>query len=60
VHWVIDANDAVNARCDGCETFLLENAGAWNDTTEAHANIKLKCRNCFDEFETFDSLKEVT
>ncbi|QJF50850.1 hypothetical protein [Roseobacter ponti] len=58
VNWVTDENDAVNAWCDGCESYLLANGNEWNDRTEAHAQIKLVCRNCFDDFESFDTLKE--
>ncbi|WP_216859300.1 hypothetical protein [Sulfitobacter aestuariivivens] len=54
----MDENNAVNAWCDGCEKFRLANGNEWNDTTEAHAKIKLLCRNCFDELEGFDTLKK--
>ncbi|WP_295313640.1 hypothetical protein [Roseobacter sp.] len=58
VNRVMDENDAISAWCDGCESCLPANGNERNDRTEAYAQIKPVCRNCFDDFEGFDTLKE--
>ena len=59
VIWTLDENHAVNAWCAACETHLEHHGLEWNDETEAFADIKLVCRNCFEELKTFNDMKEV-
>ena len=53
-----------DAFCDACLA-VYEQEGEWNDTAEAHANIKLVCADCYMEIrernwtQGFDDLNEL-
>jgi hypothetical protein len=47
-HTPNDAQDDDQAWCDACER-VRAREGEWNDRSEAHADIRLICLDCFQE-----------
>jgi hypothetical protein len=47
-HTPDDAGDDDQAWCDACER-VRARAGGWNDRSEAHADIRLTCLDCFQD-----------
>lgn len=45
-----------DAWCGRCEEVRIEEGGAWNDTSEAFAEIQLLCSQCYDETKARNSL----
>jgi len=37
-----------DAWCHECDQYLMQHDGEWNDETEAFANIRVICANCYD------------
>ncbi len=58
INWVRDGDGHVNAWCDACNDFLDQHGGEWNDQTEAHADIKLICENCFDRLRETNPIRD--
>ena len=47
LHWCRDGDGAFNGWCAECDVRLEAAGGAWDEATEAAADIQLLCEDCF-------------